>query len=140
MLGFVFYEPVGSYLLENKMIVEPKLASIAGFVLVSSLSYLFIQVVSRFLTDLIKKLHMGWFNNLLGAVVGTVVGILLCYLTILGVTQFTDEDSSFVKDSVLMPKIIEIYDSMKKQAPVDLYEPVEKLREFREKPRQSGVD
>lgn len=135
-LGIAFRKSLGTYLVENNVIADPTIASGAGFVIVASLAYLFIQVASWLVTDLIKKLKMGWVNNLMGATLGAVVGVLLCYLTIVGVAQFADEDSAFMENSVLAPKIVFGYNVLRESAPGNLEEPLEKIRNFREENRQ----
>ena len=131
-LGIAFRKSLGTYLVENNVIADPTIASGAGFVIVASLAYLFIQVASWLVTDLIKKLKMGWVNNLMGATLGAVVGVLLCYLTIVGVSQFADEDSAFMENSILAPKIVFGYNMLKERTPENLEEPLEKIRKFRE--------
>lgn len=135
-LGIAFRKSLGTYLVESNVIADPTIASGAGFVIVASLAYLFIQVASWLVTDLIKKLKMGWVNNLMGATLGAVVGVLFCYLTIVGVSQFADEDSAFMENSILMPKIVFGYNVLREQAPGNLEEPLEKIKNFREEGRQ----
>ena len=131
-LGIAFRKSLGTYLVENNVIADPTIASGAGFVLVASLAYLFIQVGSWLVTDLIKKLKMGWVNNLMGATLGGIIGVLLCYLTIVGVSQFADEDSVFLQNSILAPKIVIGYNMLKERTPENLEEPLEKIRKLRE--------
>lgn len=131
-LGIAFRKSLGTYLVESDVIADPTIASGAGFVIVASLGYLFIQLASWLVTDLIKKLKMGWVNNLMGATLGAVVGVLLCYLTLVGVSQFADEDSAFMENSVLAPKIVFGYNVLRERAPGNLEEPLENIRKFRE--------
>ena len=136
VLGFVFHKTLGGYLVGYNVIADPKIASGAGFVIVASLAYLFIQLAAWLITDLIKKLKMGWMNNLLGGTLGAVVGVLLCYLVIVGVSQLADEDSAFLENSVIAPKIVVGYNMLRDRAPGKLEEPLEKIQEFREENRQ----
>ncbi len=131
-LGFFFYEPLGTILLEKNIIAEPRIADILGFVIVACLAYMLIHYLSHFLTDLLEKIRMGWINHLLGGAIGFIVGLLLCYLAVTGVKQFVDEDAPFLRNSVLAPKIITGYHIIREQAPGDLDESLEKLRELRE--------
>jgi len=131
-LGFFFYGPLGAILLEKNIVAEPRIADILGFLVVACLAYMLIHYLSHFLTDLLEKVKMGWINHLLGGVIGFIVGLLLCYLLVTGVKQFMDEDAPFLKDSVLAPKVITGYQIIREQAPDDLDESLEKLRELRE--------
>ncbi|MCY3624398.1 MAG: CvpA family protein [Candidatus Dadabacteria bacterium] len=131
-LGFFFYGPLGAILLEKNIIAEPRIADILGFLIVASLAYMLIHYLSHFLTDLLEKVKMGWINHLLGGAMGFIVGLLLCYLLVTGVKQFVDEDAPFIKNSVLAPKVISGYQIIREQAPDDLDESLEKLRELRE--------
>ena len=132
-LGFFFYEPLGAVLLEKNIIAEPKIADILGFLIVACLAYMLIHYLSHFLTDLLEKIRMGWINHLLGGAMGFIIGLLLCYLVVAGVKQFVDEDAPFIKNSVLAPKVISGYHIIREQAPDDLDESLEKLRELRER-------
>ncbi len=139
-LGFFFYEPLGTVLLEKNVIAEPRVADILGFLIVACLAYMLIHYLSHFLTDLLEKIRMGWMNHLLGGAMGFIVGLLLCYLVVTGVKQFVDEDASFLRNSVLAPKVMTGYQIIKEQAPDNLDESLEKLRELREGKRESGFE
>ncbi len=139
-LGFFFYGPLGAILLEKNIIAEPRIAEIAGFLIVACLAYMFIHYLSHFLTDLLERVKMGWINHLLGGVMGFIVGLLLCYLAVTGVKQFADEDAPFLKDSVLAPKVITGYHIIREQAPDDLDESLERLRELREGKPESDFE
>ncbi len=139
-LGFFFYEPLGTILLEKNIIAEPRIADILGFVIVACLAYMLIHYLSHFLTDLLEKIRMGWINHLLGGAIGFIVGLLLCYLAVTGVKQFVDEDAPFLRNSVLAPKIITGYHIIREQAPGDLDEGLEKLRELREEKLEPGFE
>lgn len=139
-LGFFFYEPLGSVLLEKNIIAEPKIADILGFLIVACLAYILIHYLSHFLTDLLEKIRMGWINHLLGGAMGFIIGLLLCYLVVAGVKQFVDEDAPFIKNSVLAPKVISGYHIIREQAPNNLDESLEKLRELREGKRESDFE
>ena len=139
-LGFFFYEPLGAILIEKNIIAEPGIAHILGFVIVASLAYMLIYYLSHFLTDLLEKIKMGWINHLLGGAMGFIIGLLLCYLMVTGVKQFVDEDAPFIKNSVLAPKVITGYHILREQAPDNLDESLEKLRELREGKRESNFE
>ena len=139
-LGFFFYEPLGTVLLEKNIIAEPKIADILGFLIVACLAYILIHYLSHFLTDLLEKIRMGWINHLLGGAMGFIIGLLLCYLVVAGVKQFVDEDAPFIKNSVLAPKVITGYRIIREQAPDNLDESLEKLRELREGKRESDFE
>ncbi len=132
VLGFFLHGSLGALLLEKDIIAEPKIADILGFVIVASLAYMFIHYLSRFLTELMEEIKMGWFNHLLGGTMGLLIGLLLGYLLIVGVRGFVGEDEPFVRNSVLAPKVVTGYHMLREQAPDNLDESLEKLRELRE--------
>lgn len=68
-----------------------------------------------------------------------IIGLLLCYLAVTGVKQFVDEDAPFLKNSVLVPKVITGYYIIREQAPGDLDESLEKLQELREGKQKSDL-
>lgn len=140
VLGFFFYEPLGGVLLEKNIIAEPRIADILGFLIVACLAYMLIHYLSHFLTDLLEKVRMGWINHFLGGAMGFIIGLLLCYLMIIGVKQFVDEDAPFIKNSVLAPKVIAGYHILREQAPDNLDENLEKLLELREEKRKSDFE
>ena len=140
VLGFFFHESLGTVLLENNIIAEPKIADILGFLIVACLAYMLIHYLSHFLTALVEKINMGWLNHLLGGALGFIIGLLLCYLVVAGVKQFVDEDAPFVKNSVLAPKVIIGYHIIREQVPDNIDESLEKLRELREGKRESDFE
>lgn len=139
-LGFFFYEPLGGILLEKNIIAEPRIADILGFLIVACLAYMLIHYLSHFLTDLLEEVRMGWINHFLGGAMGFIIGLLLCYLVVIGVKQFVDEDAPFIKNSVLVPKIIAGYHILKEQAPDNFDENLEKLLDLREEKRKSDFE
>ncbi len=139
-LGFFFYGPLGAFLLEKNIIAEPRIAEILGFVVVACLAYMLIHYLSHLLTDLLEKIRMGWFNHLLGGAIGFIIGFLLCYITVMGVSQLVDEDAPFVKNSILAPRIISAYDVIREQSPDDLDNRLEKLLELREGKRKTDFE
>ncbi|MCY3827310.1 MAG: CvpA family protein [Candidatus Dadabacteria bacterium] len=139
-LGFFFYKPLGAILLEKNIIAEPRIADILGFLVVACLAYMLIYYLSHLLTDLLEKIKMGWINHLLGGAMGFIIGLLLCYLAVTGIKQFVDEDAPFLRNSVLVPKVITGYHIIREQAPGDLDESLEKLQELREGKRESNSE
>ncbi len=140
VLGFLFYGSLGAVLLEKNIVAEPKIADILGFVIAGSLAYMLINYLSRLLTELMEKINMGWFNHLLGGAMGVVIGLLLCYLLVVGVRQFVDENAPFVRNSILAPKVVTGYHMLREQAPDNLDESLEKLRELREEREKSDFE
>ena len=140
VLGFFFHESLGTVLLEKNIIAEPKIADILGFLIVACLAYMLIHYLSRFLTDFMEKIKMGWLNHLFGGMMGFIVGLLLCYLVVAGAKQFVDEDAPFLKNSVLAPKVITGYHIIREQAPDNLDKGLEKLQELREEKRKSDFE
>ena len=140
VLGFFFHESLGTVLLEKNIVAEPKIADILGFLIVACLAYMLIHYLSRFLTDLMEKIKMGWLNYLLGGAMGFIVGLLLCYLVVAGAKQFVDEDAPFIKNSVLAPKVITGYHIIREQTPDNLDKGLEKLQELREGKRESDFE
>ena len=139
-LGFFFHESLGSLLLEKNIISDPQITNILGFLIAACSAYVLIHYLSRFLTDLMEKINMGWLDHLLGGAMGFIIGLLLCYLVVVGVKQFVDEDSPFVKNSVLAPKVVTGYHILREQAPDNLDKSLEKLRELREGRRESDFE
>ncbi len=140
VLGYVFYGYAGNYLLESGYITDVSLAAIVGFVLICSSAYLLLQLVSRVLMNLVKNLNIGWLNNLLGAVLGTVIGIFICYAAVIGTMQVVGEDSELITKSVLAPKIVTGYGIIKEQAPEKLEKPLERLKKFRKETWNNSSD
>ncbi|MCY3985584.1 MAG: CvpA family protein [Candidatus Dadabacteria bacterium] len=140
VLGFFFHEPLGAVLVEKSIIAEPKIADILGFMLAASVAYILIHYLSRSLTQLLEKINMGWLNHLLGGATGFIIGLLICYLIIIGVRQFFDEDAPFIKNSILTPSVIKGYEIIREQGTENLDESLEKLRELREEKRKSGFE
>ena len=83
---------------------------------------------------------MGWIDHFLGGVMGFIIGLLLCYLVVVGVKQFVGEDSPFVKNSVLAPKVVTGYHILREQAPDNLDKSLEKFRELRERKEESDFE
>ena len=139
-LGFFFHESLGNFLLEKNIIAEPQISNILGFLIAACSAYILIHYLSRSLTDLMQKINMGWLDHILGGAMGFIIGLLLCYLVVVGVKQFVGEDSPFVRNSVLAPKVITGYHILREQAPDNLDKSLEKFRELRERKQESDFE
>lgn len=139
-LGFFFHESLGNLLLEKNIITEPEITNILGFLIAACSAYILIHYLSRLLTDLMEKINMGWLDRLLGAAMGCIIGLLFCYLVVVGVKQFVGEDSAFVRNSVLAPKVVTGYHILREQAPDNFDKSLEKFRELREEKRKSSFE
>ena len=139
-LGFFFHESLGNLLLEKNIIAEPEISNILGFLIAACSAYILIHYLSRFLTDLMEKINMGWLDHLFGGAMGFIIGLLLCYLVVVGVKQFVGEDSPFVRNSVLAPKVVTGYHILRERVPDNFDENLEKLRELREDEQESDFE
>jgi len=85
---------------------DPVWPYIIGFLLIFLLVYLSFVVVGIIFKGALKIIRLSWVDNLLGAFVGAVKGMLLVGVLLFLLTLFLPSNSSVLRDSYLYPRFV----------------------------------
>ena len=68
--------------------INPKHLNTIAFVLTFILLVILVNVIGKWVTNLIKAMNLGFFNKLGGAVFGVAKGVLLCSILVMVLNNF----------------------------------------------------
>ena len=74
--------------LQDFMEIDPKYLNTIAFVLTFILLVILVNLIGRWLTNLIKAMNLNFFNKLGGAVFGVAKGVLLCSVLVMVLNNF----------------------------------------------------
>jgi membrane protein required for colicin V production len=74
--------------LQDFMDINPKYINTVAFVLTFILLVVLVNLLGRWITNLIKTMNLNFWNKLGGAVFGAVKGVLLCSVLLMVLTNF----------------------------------------------------
>ena len=74
--------------LQDFMDINPKYINTVAFVLTFILLVVLVNLLGRWITNLIKAMNLNFWNKLGGAVFGAVKGVLLCSVLLMVLTNF----------------------------------------------------
>ena len=74
--------------LQDFMDINPKYINTVAFVLTFILLVILVNLIGRWITNLIKAMNLNFWNKLGGAVFGAVKGVLLCSVLLMVLTNF----------------------------------------------------
>ncbi len=106
--------------------------AITGFVIIFLLVIVLVGLVSRFVAKAVKISALGWFDGLLGGVLGILIAAIISGVIILLTVMAGFGEESFIVDSRLAPKVLFVTDAVVALLPEDARETIneqyEKLR------------
>ena len=74
--------------LQDFMEIDPKYINTIAFVLTFILLVILVNLIGRWVTDLIKAMNLNFLNKLGGAVFGVAKGVLLCSVFVMVLNNF----------------------------------------------------
>lgn len=105
VVGFVFGNPLGTYILGIWEITFPLLASILGFFVLFSLVVVLGGIVARFSQNQADKAGLSAQDRLIGLLYGTIRGALIVF-AILILARPTLESRGFLENSHALPFLL----------------------------------
>ena len=88
------YEAVGAILRGLHIVSSKEAANAGGFLLIMVVALVGGIFVARFLTGGLRRVHLGWFDHLLGGAFGLLRGWAVCSILYLALTAFPVRISS----------------------------------------------
>lgn len=74
--------------LQEVVEINPKYLDTIAFVLTFILLVIVVNLIGRWVTNLVKEMNLGFFNRLGGLIFGTAKGVLLCSILVMVLTNF----------------------------------------------------
>ena len=116
---------------------SPGAAKVVGFVLIFIPVVVVITVLGGMLHRFVRAVFLGWADQLAGAALGVVKGLLIVCMALSLVTAYLPESSQVMRDSRLSGKILALSDRISPLFPEEFTQALknghERLKEYQEK-------
>jgi membrane protein required for colicin V production len=130
IVAVMFFDLLGSLLVEKQFIQNNSIANVIGFILILIFTYIIIQLLGWIITKLIGTLQLNWVDRLGGGILGGLFGIIVGVILIAGLTFFYGEDDPTFKNSVATPYLKTAYLLIKDTIPNDIDKEFQRARKL----------
>jgi membrane protein required for colicin V production len=139
ILGVMFYEVAGGFLVKKGLIGNESIASVAGFFIITLAIYIVIQLIAWLLTKLVGTLHLSLIDRMAGGFLGMVIGVIVIFFFISCLEFFYSEDESPLKDSVVVPYIDVTFEIIRSTVPDDFKNHLQNTRKVIQKEGMKAI-
>lgn len=109
-LGILYIPEVTQIL--SGYVPDSRFLPLISFALIFAAVLILCNIIGWALRYFFKKVFLGWFDKLMGAVFAVLKTILLTYLVIVLLTFFVPAKAPLIAESVLAPWVIKSYQSV----------------------------
>jgi membrane protein required for colicin V production len=139
ILGVMFYEIAGVFLVKKGLIGNESIASVAGFFIITLAIYIVIQLIAWLLTKLVGTLHLSLIDRMAGGFLGMVIGVIVIFFFISCLEFFYSEDEPPLKDSVVVPYIDVTFEIIRSTVPDDFKNHLQNTRKVIQKEGMKAI-
>lgn len=139
ILGVMFYEIAGVFLVKKGLIGNESIASVAGFFIITLAIYIVIQLIAWLLTKLVGTLHLSLIDRMAGGFLGMVIGVIVIFFLISCLEFFYSEDEPPLKDSVVVPYIDVTFEIIRSTVPDDFKNHLQNTRKVIQKEGMKAI-
>lgn len=139
ILGVMFYEVAGGFLVKKGLIGNESIASVAGFFIITLAIYIVIQLIAWLLTKLVGTLHLSLIDRMAGGFLGMVIGVIVIFFLISCLEFFYSEDEPPLKDSVVVPYIDVTFEIIRSTVPDDFKNHLQNTRKVIQKEGMKAI-
>ncbi|HEX9667766.1 MAG TPA: CvpA family protein [Thermodesulfobacteriota bacterium] len=139
ILGVMFYEIAGVFLVKKGLIGNESIASVAGFFIITLAIYIVIQLIAWLLTKLVGTLHLSLIDRMAGGFLGMVIGVIVIFFLISCLEFFYSEDEPPLKDSVVVPYIDVTFEIIRSTIPDDFKNHLQNTRKVIQKEGMKAI-
>ncbi len=130
IVSVMFFDLLGSLLVEKQFIQNNSIANVIGFILILIFTYIIIQLLGWIITKLIGTLQLNWVDRLGGGILGAFFGIIVGVILIAGLTFFYGEGDPTFKNSGATPYLKTAYLLIKDTIPNDMDKEFQRARKL----------
>jgi len=139
ILGVMFYEVAGGFLVKKGLIGNESIASVAGFFIITLAIYIVIKLIAWLLTKLVGTLHLSLIDRMAGGFLGMVIGVIVIFFLISCLEFFYSEDEPPLKDSVVVPYIDVTFEIIRSTVPDDFKNHLQNTRKVIQKEGMKAI-
>lgn len=113
-----FYSRLAGYL--SKWIHDPTALDILGFLIIFTSVFIFVNIAGILLKYFLKIIDITWQDRGLGGIFGTIKGILIISVLLMGLTTFLKNNAPIIKASLFAPYIMSVSEMMSQTISEDM--------------------
>ncbi len=80
--------------------------AVAGYVILFVAVFALIEIIGRAVTGLLRAIHLGWADRLLGSALGAAIAAVIAGLAVMTLTALLPADAPTLRNSSLAPKVM----------------------------------
>ncbi len=127
-LASEYYESAAD-LAVRELGTSPSVSSVIGYIAVFAIVFIAVGVLGGFVSGVLRTIHLGWLDNLAGAVVGGAIVAIICGLAVMLIAAVLPSDAQLLRQSKLTPIVLTYEESLVAMIPAEVKATYERHRD-----------
>ncbi|HVN29779.1 MAG TPA: CvpA family protein [Candidatus Binataceae bacterium] len=98
---------------------SPSVSSVVGYIAVFAIVFIAVGVIGGFVSGVLRTIHLGWLDNIAGAVVGGAIVMIICGLAVMLIAAVLPSDAQLLRQSKLAPIVLTYEESLVAMIPAE---------------------
>ncbi|HUA36538.1 MAG TPA: CvpA family protein [Candidatus Binataceae bacterium] len=108
---------------------SPNVSSVIGYIAVFAIVFVVVGFIGGFVSGVLRTIHLGWLDNLAGAVVGGAIVAIICGLAVMLIAAVLPSDAQLLRQSKLAPMVLTYEESLVAMIPDEVKATYERHRD-----------
>lgn len=127
-LASEYYESA-AVLAARELGTSPNVSSVIGYIAVFAIVFIGVGIIGGFVSGVLRTIHLGWLDNLAGAVVGGTIVAIICGLAVMLIAAVLPSDAQLLRQSKLAPVVLTYEESLVAMIPAEAKATYERHRD-----------
>src|SRR5271166_6528584 len=104
-LASLYYETFGA-MAQKMLSVNPTVGAAIGFALVFAAVFIAVATIGRFVSRIVRTIHLGIVDRLAGGVLGFAIAMTVAGLIVMGLAAVLPSDAAILRGSEFAPEVL----------------------------------
>jgi membrane protein required for colicin V production len=127
-LASEYYERIAAFA-ATALGTNPNVSAVIAYIFVFALVFIAIGFAGSFVSGVLRTIHLGWLDNLAGAVVGGAIIAIICGLAVMLMAAVLPSDAELLRQSKLAPIMLTYEESLVAMIPGEIKATYEEHRD-----------
>jgi membrane protein required for colicin V production len=127
-LASEYYERVAE-LATRELGTSANVSAVVGYIVVFAIVFIAVGFVGGFVGGVLRTIHLGWLDNIAGALVGGGIVAIICGLAVMLMAAILPADAELLRNSRLAPIVLTYEESLVAMIPAEAKETYERHRD-----------
>ena len=106
-----YYERAAAFA-GSELGTNPGVSAVIAYIVVFAIVFIGVGFVGSFVSGVLRTIHLGWLDNLAGAVVGGAIVAVICGLAVMLMAAVLPSDADLLRQSKLAPILLTYEESL----------------------------